>query len=58
MIDVLLPDVTIVDESDRPTGPYLTLQKSITIESAVTGALELAFWQMVSIDCWIFLVIL
>ena len=47
VLDILLPDPN-EDKNSKPQGPLWASDREVTIESAVTGALEGAFWQMVS----------
>ncbi|KAK7077535.1 Protein serine threonine phosphatase activity protein [Halocaridina rubra] len=45
VIDILLPDPN-EDKSSNPQAPIWGSEKEVTVESAITGALEGAFWQM------------
>lgn len=43
MIDILIPDPL----EEKLQSPIWAPEREVTMESAVTGALENAFWQMV-----------
>lgn len=47
MIDILIPD-PFEDKSSKIQGPLWAPEKEVTVDNAVTGALENAFWHMVS----------
>ena len=49
---MILPDCEMDPEDQLPDlkGPFWTSEKVITPESAVIGALEQAFWTMVSLQ--------
>lgn len=47
IIDILIPDPHEVTK-ERGQGPLWPPEREVTLEAAVTGALEHAFWQMVS----------
>ena len=44
VIDILIPDPL----EEKLQSPIWAPEREVTMESAVTGALENAFWQMVS----------
>lgn len=45
VVEILLPDPN-EDKSSKPQAPLWVSDREVTLESAVTGALEGAFWQM------------